>query len=119
MSIGEILKNLRKENGLTQMQLSERLKIGQATIACYENGKREPTIAGLIAYANYFECTLDYLSGRTDDLGNVTVNAEKTQLGINTLADDELRLIKKYRTLKSSDKSKVEGYLDGIAKQNG
>lgn len=33
MDIGKNLKQLRKENGLTQKELAERLKIGQATIA--------------------------------------------------------------------------------------
>ena len=66
MDIAEILKELRLENGLTQMQLSEQLSIGQTTIAAYENGTREPHISSLIAYANYFNCSLDYLTGRTD-----------------------------------------------------
>lgn len=114
MRIGEILKSLRKEKGLTQKELAERLKIGQATIACYESEQREPTVTNLTAYADYFECTLDYIAGRTDDLGNVTVNASKTEQGLNTLTNDELRIVKKYRALKFSDKQKLEGYLDGI-----
>lgn len=116
MSISEILRNLRKENGLTQVQLAERLQIGQATIACYENGKREPTIDNLIAYADYFECTLDFLAGRTDDLGNVVVNAEKTENGAATLSSEERNILKKYRALKSADRAKAEGYLDGLLK---
>ncbi len=63
MKISEILKNIRLENGLTQKELSERLEIGQATIACYERGQREPHIVNLIAYADFFECSLDYLVG--------------------------------------------------------
>lgn len=116
MSIGEILKNLRKENGLTQEELAERLKIGQATIACYENGKREPNIANLLAYADYFECSLDFLAGRCDDFGNITVRAEKTEKGIATLTSDELNVIKKYRALKPAERARTEGYLDGLLK---
>lgn len=116
MGIGEILKNLRKENGLTQEQLAERLKIGQATIACYENGKREPNISNLIAYADYFECSLDFIAGRCDDFGNITVKAEKTEKGLATLSADELNILKKYRALKATDRGRAEGYLDGLLK---
>ena len=62
--IPNILKDLRKNQNLTQFQLSQALKIGQATIAGYENGSREPHINSLIAYANFFECSVDYLLGR-------------------------------------------------------
>lgn len=114
MSICNILKALRKERGLTQSELAEKLKIGQATIACYENGHREPTINNLIAYADFFECTLDFIVGRADDFGNVTVRASKTEHGVDTLTVGEMNLLTKYRALKAGDKSKLEGYLDGI-----
>ncbi|MBP5404817.1 MAG: helix-turn-helix transcriptional regulator [Clostridia bacterium] len=64
MKTQEILKNLRLEAGLTQRELSLILGIGQTTIAAYENGTREPRLFALISYASYFECSLDYLSGR-------------------------------------------------------
>lgn len=67
MKICEILKQLRIEHGITQTQLAEKLGIGQTTIASYENGLREPHIYSLIAYANCFNCSLDFLAGRTDD----------------------------------------------------
>ena len=44
MYISEILKKLRIKNNLTQKQLGDRLGIGQTTVACYENGTREPHI---------------------------------------------------------------------------
>lgn len=114
MKMAKILKALRTENGLTQKELSERLKIGQATITCYENGNREPHITSLIAYADYFECSLDYLVGRTDDLGNVIISLEKTKYDEGTLNTEELTLLSKYRKLSTSDKAKLVGYIDGI-----
>ena len=91
--IPTILKDLRKNRNLTQFQLSQALKIGQATIAGYENGSREPHINSLIAYANFFECSVDYLLGREDYFGNITIQTEKPALlphdkhaGENTLA---------------------------------
>ena len=117
MEVSEILKTLRTENGLTQKELSNKLKIGQATIACYENGQREPHIASLIAYADYFECSIDYLVGRTDDFGNVIIGTEKTKQGINTLTHDEQELLLKYRKMNSSSKTKLTGYIDGLSEK--
>ena len=112
MKISEILKTLRIEHGLTQQELSERLKIGQATIACYESGQREPHILNLISYADYFECSLDYLTGRSDDLGNIVVDIENSKLGEATLTKEERELLTKYNRLSTNAKIKLGGYID-------
>ncbi len=114
MEISNVLKTLRTDNGLTQKDLSERLKIGQATIACYESGQREPHISSLIAYADYFECSIDFLAGRTDDFGNVIVGAERSKNGVNTLTNEEATLLTKYRKISTADKARLLGYLDGL-----
>ena len=115
MKVSEILKNLRIESGLTQNELSEKLGIGQATIACYENGKREPHIFNLIAYADFFECTLDYLVGRSDDLGNIVVDMNKTKSSKFTVSQEENQLLSKYRKLNATAKNKLNGYIDGLS----
>jgi len=104
MRVSEILKELRKNRGLTQKELSEKLKIGQATIAGYENGSREPHIYSLIAYANFFECSVDYLLGREDDFGNVTVQ-KKTEL-----TEDEKELLESFRRLNAKEQMRVLAY---------
>ena len=114
MDIASVLKNLRCENGLTQQELSERLKIGQATIACYESGQREPHILNLIAYADYFECSLDFITGRTDDFGNVIVGIENSKHSETTLTKEEREILNKYRKLSGNTKIKLNGYLDGL-----
>ena len=106
--IPPILKDLRKNRNLTQFQLSQALKIGQATIAGYENGSREPHINSLIAYANFFECSVDYLLGREDDLGNITIKTEKPA----PLPQDELHLLEVYRKLDTVNKMHVSAYAD-------
>lgn len=117
MSIGEILKTLRKENNLTQTELAERLKIGQATIACYENGQREPSVSSLIAYADFFECTLDFIAGRTDDMGNVVIDEKNSSKGADKLTESEVKLLKNYRALDGDDKIRLSGYIDGLKRK--
>lgn len=61
------LKNLRNEKGITQKQLSDILQVNQRTIAHLENNYRRPSYNLLIAIAEYFNISIDYLVGRTDN----------------------------------------------------
>lgn len=109
MSISERLKAVRVDHDLTQKQLSDRLNIGQATIACYENGSRDPHIFSLIAYADFFECSLDYLVGRSDEIGKVFIGESGNKVYVS---DDERQLLETYRKLNKSDRTKLTGYID-------
>ena len=60
------LKELRTERNITQLKLAMDLNMSQNTISRYENGEREPGIAELIKFADYFSVSIDYLVGRTD-----------------------------------------------------
>ena len=113
--IPNILKELRKSRNLTQFQLSQILKIGQATIAGYENGSREPHINSLIAYANFFECSVDYLLGREDDFGNVVVQTEKPA----PLPQDEQEMLQIYQSLSPAHRSQVLEYARYFAEKSG
>lgn len=61
------LKELRKKKGITQLRLATELNTTQNTISRYETGEHEPGIAELIKLADYFNVSVDYLIGRTDD----------------------------------------------------
>jgi len=61
------LKELRKAKGISQLKLAMDLNTNQNTISRYETGEREPGIAELIAIANYFDVSLDFLLERTDN----------------------------------------------------
>jgi len=65
---GKRLKELRVQSDLTQDKLANILSIHQTTISFWEIGTRdEPGMSSLIALANYFDVSIDYLVGRTDD----------------------------------------------------
>lgn len=61
------LKKLRKEHGISQIKLALDLNTSQNTISRYETGDREPGIAELIKLAEYFDVSIDYLVGRTEN----------------------------------------------------
>lgn len=63
--LGELIAELRQDRGLTQKELGDILCVSSGTISNYENGVHLPDVDKVIALANYFHFTIDYLLGRT------------------------------------------------------
>lgn len=61
------IKELRKQQNITQQQLSDYLGITQATLSGWENEKFEIDNNSLMKCADYFNVSLDYLLGRTEE----------------------------------------------------
>lgn len=61
------LKDLRNSKGLTMMQLAEAIDTTKATISNFENAQRNPSLEMLIKLADYFNVSIDFLIGRTND----------------------------------------------------
>lgn len=61
------LKELRKKKNISQLKLAMDLHMNQNTISRYENGEREADYSTLIAIADYFNVSIDYLLERTDN----------------------------------------------------
>ncbi len=61
------LKELRKQKNITQLKLAMDLGMNQNAISRYETGEREADYKTLIAFADYFDVSLDYLLERTND----------------------------------------------------
>lgn len=62
----ERLIELRKARHLTQKQVAEGVNITEVAIQNYEAGRRKPNYDILIALADYFDVSIDYLVGRSD-----------------------------------------------------
>lgn len=58
------LKELRKQKGLTLVELGKEVNLANNTLSQYERGIREPNISMLIKLADYFNVSVDYLVGR-------------------------------------------------------
>lgn len=61
------LKQIRQSLNVTQKTIADYLKIGERSYQRYEYGEREPSLAIIIALADYFNVSLDYLVGRSDN----------------------------------------------------
>ncbi len=62
----ERLKDLRTENGMSRIQLAEKLNVSARLVAYWEDGQRECGFDMLISIADLFSTTVDYLIGRSD-----------------------------------------------------
>lgn len=63
----EILKGLREDNDKTQKDIAKILNCTQTAYGKWENGKRQITIDKLITLAKYYNVSLDYIAGLTQD----------------------------------------------------
>ena len=61
------IRDLREDNDLTQQQISKTLLCDQSLYSKYERGERDIPIALLIKLADYYNTSIDYLVGRTDN----------------------------------------------------
>lgn len=67
MSFSERLVFLRKSRSLTQKQVCNAIEMSEQAYQRYEYAKREPAYQKLLALAEYFDVSIDYLVGRTDN----------------------------------------------------
>ncbi|HJB17289.1 MAG TPA: helix-turn-helix domain-containing protein [Candidatus Blautia excrementipullorum] len=61
------IEDLRIDSDLTQKQISEVLHISQRSYSHYETGTRAIPVEMLIKLADYYNTSIDYLVGRTDN----------------------------------------------------
>jgi len=65
--VSERIKELMKEENLTQVALAEKIGVKQNTISAWLLKKKEPSIRSLWLLADYFNVEIDYIVGRKND----------------------------------------------------
>lgn len=77
--LSDILKELREDKGLNQTDLADILNVSRQTISGYETGAIEPPFSTLIKLADLYNCSLDYLAGRTKEKYNMNLMNKDTK----------------------------------------
>ena len=67
MELKDALRRFRKAQKITQKQAAAAVGVSEAMYQFYEYGRNEPSASVLLALADYFGVSLDYLTGRTDN----------------------------------------------------
>lgn len=64
MELKDKLQLLRKQNGYSQEQLADKLRIARQTLSKWENGQAVPELCNLISLRNLYGITIDRYSKR-------------------------------------------------------
>ena len=75
--LAERLKTLREGRRIYQKEMAELLGLSLRGYQCYETDESEPKLAALIALADFYQVSIDYLVGRTDVPDLNTARAEE------------------------------------------
>ncbi len=88
-TFGQRFKELRKNKGLTQETLAKNFYLNKSSISRYEQNKQLPEMDLLKKFADFFDVSIDYLLGRTDEMkvSNSTYTTEE----LLQYLDDEQR----------------------------
>jgi len=63
--LGKIIKELRKDKGITQEELGKIIGVTTSMVGMYETNARKPSYEVLSKIAEYFDVSTDYLLGKT------------------------------------------------------
>lgn len=108
--IGDTLKKLRSDAGLTSEELCAKIGIKGGSYRNYERNDRKPDYETLIKLANFYGVSTDYILGRTNTLKNpLDEFAQREHL--KTL---EKLFMQKYLELTSEQRDKVLDFLREI-----
>ena len=70
------LSLLRREKKISQRKAADALGVSQALLSHYENGVREPGLSFVVAAAEYYHVSLDFLLGRTMHRDGMMIQSE-------------------------------------------
>lgn len=74
--LGNKIKELRKEKGVSQQMIAEYVGVSQKAIDYWEREINEPKASYIVRLADFFDCSADYLLGREDDFGVIHENCD-------------------------------------------
>ena len=80
MTLGQKLRKLRNDKGITQKDLADQLHVTFQTISKWESDKNEPDLATLKEIANYFNVTLDYIASDKEDSKDSSPSLEQQEV---------------------------------------
>lgn len=100
------LKLLREKYKISQQKLAAAVGVSQQSINKYENHNIEPDISTLIAIADYFHTSVDFLVGRCS-----MINSEGG-CDVGRLSEEEVEIIASYRRLNLKEKASIRLIMD-------
>lgn len=100
--LGKRIESERIRLGLNQIELAKRLNLSSsASISQYESGDRIPSDDIKLKMCKIFNCSLDYLMGKSDIRNPEKSDLDKLQIGLSTkdysnITDEQLKQIEDF-----------------------
>lgn len=73
----EKLRELRNKYGFSQKEVADRLEISPSIVSGYETGERTPSIDVLLSISYLYNCSVDYLLGKTNEQPPIQIDTSK------------------------------------------
>lgn len=107
MKFGNILRQLREEKELSQVELAKKLNITSQSLSQYELSKRMPDIEMVNRLADFFNVSVDYLLGRIDvkDSSILSVKEDENKFGIHN------EIVNEIEKLSPESQEDLEAYI--------
>ncbi|MBR1383452.1 MAG: helix-turn-helix transcriptional regulator [Ruminococcus sp.] len=102
------IRDLREDSDLTQEQLCKKLYMNKTTYTNYEQGKHTVPLDFAVTLAEFYDVSLDYLTGRTN---------RKQPDRCMELSKEELKLIQQYRSLSERSKGRHDILIAQLLEQ--
>ncbi len=104
------LRLLRKNNGLTQKDIANLLKVAVSTVSAWENDVYQIDFDNLIKLADYYHVSLDVLLDRKE----ITIFDDARIPSQRSISPDDAELLEDFNSLSPAGKAKVRGYIEGL-----
>lgn len=104
------IQKLRKDKGLSQLELAKAINVHQTAISQWETEKTNPDMTTIQILADYFNVTVDYLLGRTDAPASVSA-AKKPPAEAEGLTDIQRQVYGIIRRLSENQAAQALDYL--------
>ena len=95
MKIGERIRNLRKDNQMTQTELANSISVSVASVALWENEKRQIDVENLVKVAKIFGVTTDFLLGKIAENQIILID-KKGNRKHYFVTDEQLKTIEEF-----------------------
>lgn len=124
---GSRLKSLREDNDFRQKEIADKLGIGLRTYQKYESEEIEPKVSALATLAELYDCTIDYILGRTnhprEGLSEFSIENKKIVVGYDkTIHPDGvnrenlIKLLKKELEATLNDSESIQDLINKLEK---
>lgn len=103
------LRDLKEDKELKQANIAKIISVSENQYGRYERGEYDIPLEKALILANFYNVSLDYLAGRTND---------KKGFNKSDLPKEEVEMLKKFRNLSERQRGIIVGRIEAFTEEN-